>query len=74
MADLTYTVKEAAEAIGVSRTSMYNLIHAEVFPTLKVRGRRLISKELLAQWVRDQAEKEGARANTPANKGRQAKI
>lgn len=52
---LTYTVTEAAEAIGVSRTTMYDLIHREGFPTLKVGNRRLISRELLAEWVRRQA-------------------
>ena len=55
MAELTYSVKEAAEALGISRPSMYNLIHKEGFPTLRVGGRRLISKELLAEWVRTQA-------------------
>lgn len=52
---LTYSVTEAAEAIGVSRATMYNLIHREGFPTLKVGNRRLISRELLAEWVRKQA-------------------
>ena len=52
---LTYTVTEAAEAIGVSRATMYELIHREGFPTLKVGNRRLISRELLAEWVRKQA-------------------
>lgn len=55
MAELTYTVTEAARALGISRPSMYALIHQEGFPTLKVGGRRLISKELLAEWVREQA-------------------
>lgn len=55
MADLVYNVTEAAEALGISRRSMYNLLHKEGFPTLMVGGRRLISKELLAEWVRTQA-------------------
>ncbi len=58
MAELTYNVTEAAEALGISRRAMYNLINREDFPTLKVGSRRLISRELLAQWVRDQVEKE----------------
>lgn len=52
MEKLTYSVEEAAEAIGVSRSAMYNLIHIDGFPTLKVGNRRLISRELLAEWVR----------------------
>lgn len=55
MAELVYNVTEAAEALGISRRSMYDLIHREGFPTLKVGSRRLISRELLAEWVRAQA-------------------
>lgn len=62
MAELTYSVTEAARALGVSRHTMYNLIHQEGFPTLFVGGRRLISRELLAAWVRERAggQKEAA--------------
>ena len=55
MAELTYSVTEAAQALGVSRRTMYDLINREDFPTLKVGSRRLISRELLAAWVREQA-------------------
>lgn len=55
MGELAYSVTEAAQALGVSRNTMYNLIHQEGFPTLVVGGRRLISRELLAEWVRVQA-------------------
>ncbi len=58
MAELVYNVTEAAQALGISRRSMYELMHREDFPTLKVGRRRLISKELLAEWVRTQAQKE----------------
>lgn len=57
VAKLVYSVSEAAEALGVSRATMYALIHREGFPTLKVGGRRLISCELLAEWVRREASK-----------------
>ena len=59
MAELVYSVTEAAEALGISRRAMYDLIHREDFPTLKVGGRRLISRELLAEWVKVQAQKGG---------------
>lgn len=56
MADkLALSVTEAAAALGISRSAMYNLIHQEGFPTLRVGARRLISRELLAEWVRTQA-------------------
>lgn len=72
MAELTYSVTEAAEAIGVSRRTMYDLINREDFPTLKVGGRRLISKALLADWVIAQAggQKEAARGAANTTSGR----
>lgn len=55
MEKLALTVNEAAELLGVSRCTVYNLIHRADFPTLKVGGRRLISRALLARWVEQQA-------------------
>ena len=52
---LAYSVEEAAEALGVSRSLVYQLIHQSGFPSVKLRGRRLISAELLAEWMRVQA-------------------
>lgn len=71
---LTYSVTEAAQALGVFRRTMYDLINREDFPTLKVGGRRLISRELLAEWVRIQAsgQKEAAQSATNTLSGKQA--
>lgn len=55
---LTYSVTEAAEALGVSRPTMYELIHREGFPSLKVGNRVLISRRRLVEWVDQQAGKE----------------
>lgn len=55
MPKLAYSVDEAAEALGVSRSLVYQLIHQGGFPSVKLRGRRLIAAELLAEWVRAQA-------------------
>lgn len=52
---LTYTVKEAAEALGVSPRTVYDLIHSSGFPCLRVGKRWKISAEMLAEWVRIQA-------------------
>ena len=58
---MVLSVTEAAEALGISRRTMYELINREDFPAaLKVGRRRLISKELLADWVKAQARKEAA--------------
>lgn len=55
---LTYSVTEAAEALGVSRPTMYELIRREGIPTLKVGSRVLISRKRLTEWVDQQAGKE----------------
>ena len=55
---LTYSVTEAAEALGVSRPTMYELIHREEFPSLKVGNRVLISRRRLVEWVDQQVGKE----------------
>lgn len=52
MEKAVYNVAEAAEALGVSRSTIYQLIHREDFPTLKIANRRLISREGLREWVR----------------------
>ena len=69
---LVYSVTEAAQALGVSRRTMYEVIHQEGFPTLKVGGRRLISRELLAEWVKAQAggHKEAAPGTHNTESGR----
>lgn len=59
---LTLSVTEAAEVLGVSRPTIYQLIHRRDFPAFKVGARTLISRERLAAWVEAQAggEKDGA--------------
>ncbi len=51
MEKLAYSVMEAAEAIGVSRAAMYNLIHCADFPKKVVGGRILIPAKALERWL-----------------------
>lgn len=76
MAELVYSVTEAAAALGVSRRTMYELIRREDFPTLKVGGRRLISKALLVDWIRAQAggQKEAAPSAANTRSGRAEQV
>ena len=53
---LTYSVSEAAEVLGVSRPTVYTLIHRDDFPVFKIGNRVLISIEGLRQWVITQAK------------------
>lgn len=52
---LTYSVEEAAEVLGVSKSNMYQIIKMEGFPLLKIGGRCLISVKGLARWVEKMA-------------------
>lgn len=51
---LALSVTEAAEALSISRRSLYNLIKTDGFPVLELGGRRVIPVDLLQQWMREQ--------------------
>ena len=52
---LTYSVKEAAEALGVSESKMYQIIRTDGFPLIELGGRKLVSVAGLARWVDNMA-------------------
>lgn len=54
---LTYSVTEAAAAIGVSKTKMYQIIKIKGFPVLVIGNRRLVPIKSLERWVDEQAQK-----------------
>ena len=47
---------EAAEVIGLSRSTVYELIAAGDLPSVLVGGRRLIPVAKLHEWVERQAD------------------
>lgn len=49
-------VKDAAEAAGLSRSSIYELISSGVLPSIKACGRRLILREDLEAYLRSMRE------------------
>lgn len=57
MADLTYSVTEAAQALGVSKSEVYNLVHREDFPAFQLAGKWRIAKVSLAAWVEREANR-----------------
>lgn len=57
MAELTLSIAEAARALGVSRQTMYQIINRADFPAFRLGSRVLISRELLAEWVKEQSRK-----------------
>lgn len=47
---VAYTVKEAAEALGVGRNTMFNYINTEGFPAYKLGGKTFIDAQGLREW------------------------
>ena len=54
---LAISVDEAAALLGISRPTVYELIHREDFPSFQIGRRTLISRVRLAEWVEAQASK-----------------
>lgn len=64
MAEMAMTVKEAAEALGVSTSSVYWMCYQKEIPHNRVRargkagkGRILISRAALEKWLRGEDPK-----------------
>ena len=53
---ITFSVTEAAEVLGVSQSFMYQLVKENRIPSLKLGNRRLIPKESLEAWIRNNTE------------------
>lgn len=50
---ITLSVPEAAQAVGVSRRTIYNWVHMPGFPSRKIGSRRLILVEELREWLKE---------------------
>lgn len=68
MAELTYSVTEAAQALGISKSEVYNLVHREDFPAFQLAGKWRIAKVSLAAWVEREASR-GAHSPQPSQQG-----
>ncbi len=44
---IAYSVKEAAEAMGVSERTMWECVRRGIIPSFMLMGRRLISRDVL---------------------------
>ena len=56
MTRLTYTVPEAAAAIGVGRTTAWGMVRQGVLPTLRVGRRVLVPVAALETWLARQVQ------------------
>lgn len=52
------SVTEAATVLGISRTSAYELVKGNDFPSIKVGSRIVVPKEELQKWIQKQLEVE----------------
>lgn len=55
---ITYSINEAAEALGIGRTKLYSLIKEDSLPVIKIGGRTLIQKSALDEWLKEHTQKE----------------
>ena len=62
---LTLSLPETAKVLGISRTSAYALAAGACpgtspLPTLRIGGRRVVPKEALVRWIRENTAPLGA--------------
>jgi excisionase family DNA binding protein len=56
---LTYTVTEAARALGISRSYCYELVQQGALPFLPLGRRRVIPRSALEDYVAQQTRRHG---------------
>lgn len=59
MDKITFSVEEAAAAMGVSKPTMYALCRQPGFPAVRVGRKILIPRASLDAWLREQIAKGG---------------
>lgn len=50
---LMLSVPEAAAVLRISRAGMYELVHADGFPSLKLGSRIVIPRDQFADWIQE---------------------
>ena len=53
---IAVSVTEAAQLLGLSRPTIYKLIHRGDFPVMRIGSRTLIHREKLEAWAASQTE------------------
>ena len=57
MERLTYTVKEVADLLGISKSYAYQLVKERKLPVLEVGNRRVIPKNQFELWIEESTNK-----------------
>ncbi len=50
------SVKEASEALGISRATIYALMRRDDFPVIRIGSRTMINAKKLQAWIDNQSE------------------
>lgn len=58
MEKLVYSIQEAADLLGISRSYAYELARNGTIPVLQLGKKRVIPKEKFNQWVNGERELE----------------
>lgn len=48
------SVNQVAKALGISRTSSYELVRSKGFPSMTIGSRIVVPKEEFISWIKDQ--------------------
>ena len=51
MGKIALSINEAAQALGISRAKLYQLINTEGFPSVRLGARRMINAKKLQEWL-----------------------
>jgi len=49
-------VEDVADLLGVSRSSVYNLMNTQELPSIRIAGCRRIPEDRLREWLAQQSE------------------
>ncbi|RIJ64161.1 helix-turn-helix domain-containing protein [Rummeliibacillus sp. POC4] len=52
MDKITLNVKEVCGVLGLSKTTVYNMVRMNEIPYIKARGRILFNREVIESWTR----------------------
>lgn len=56
MEKLVYSMQEAAEVLGISKSYMYELARRGEVPALKLGKRLVVPKEKFIKWINEEKE------------------
>lgn len=54
---LMLSVIQVAEVLGISKTSAYELVHSDSFPSITIGKRLIVPKDKFIEWIKKKTEK-----------------